>query len=104
MCHICVKGFLDSNFNQVVTDQNINFTRICPKFDILLENVFFFFFTIYGKKEIEQPFPPYKFCDRNIFSFPGDILLIFADWKQFRCYIFTFVLDVRKEKNTYLIS
>ena len=32
MCHICAKGFLDSNFNQAVIDKISNFQDIDPDF------------------------------------------------------------------------
>ena len=32
MCHICAKGFLDSNFNQAVTDKISNFHEIASNF------------------------------------------------------------------------
>ena len=31
-CHICAKGFLDSNFNQAVIDKISNFHEIAPNF------------------------------------------------------------------------
>ena len=32
MCHICAKGFLDSNLNQAVIDKISNFQEIAPNF------------------------------------------------------------------------
>ena len=32
MCHICAKGFLDSNFNQAVIDKISIFHEIAPNF------------------------------------------------------------------------
>ena len=31
-CHICAKGFLDSNFNKAVIDKISNFYKIAPNF------------------------------------------------------------------------
>ena len=41
MCHICAKGFLDSNFNEAVIDKNIHFSRKCPKFLIFTQIINF---------------------------------------------------------------
>ena len=30
MCHTCAKGFLDSNFDEAVTDKISNFNEIVP--------------------------------------------------------------------------
>ena len=32
MCHICAKGFLDSNFNEAVIDKISNFQEIAQNF------------------------------------------------------------------------
>ena len=32
MCHICAEGFLDSNFNEAVTDKISIFHKIAPNF------------------------------------------------------------------------
>ena len=32
MCHICAKGFLDSNFNQAILDKISDFHKIAPNF------------------------------------------------------------------------
>ena len=32
MCHICAKGYLDSNFNKAVIDKISNFHEIAPNF------------------------------------------------------------------------
>ena len=32
MCHICAKGFLDSNFYEAVIDKISNFHEIAPNF------------------------------------------------------------------------
>ena len=32
MCHICRKGFLDSNFNEAVIEKLSNFHEIAPNF------------------------------------------------------------------------
>ena len=39
MCHICAKGFLDSNINQEVINKISNFHEIAPNFIQLLSNL-----------------------------------------------------------------
>ena len=41
MCHICAKGFLDSNFNQAVIDKISNFQDIDPNFTYSQKSYFF---------------------------------------------------------------
>ena len=47
-CHVCAKGFLDSNFNEAVIDKVSNFHEIAPKFtysqkSYFLSTIGFFF-------------------------------------------------------------
>ena len=37
MCHSCLKGFLDLNFNQTGMDKMSIFSRNCPKFHIFTQ-------------------------------------------------------------------
>ena len=37
ICHICAKGFLDSNFNKAVIDKISNFHEIAPNFTYSLK-------------------------------------------------------------------
>ena len=39
MGHMCAKEFLDLNFNEVVIDKNIHFSRNGPKFHIITKIV-----------------------------------------------------------------
>ena len=45
MGHICGKGFLDSNFNEVVIDKISNFREIAPNFTYSQKSLFIEFFT-----------------------------------------------------------
>ena len=38
MCHICAKGYLDSNLNKAVIDKVSNFNEIAPNFTYLLKS------------------------------------------------------------------
>ena len=48
MCHICAKGFLDSNLNEAVIDKMSNFHEIAPNFTyphkIIIFNLWLEFF------------------------------------------------------------
>ena len=63
-------------------DQNINFSRNFPKFDmnVLIKKCIFYSIL----KEIYRPFPPYRFLGRNIFSLSENLFLVFASFESLK--------------------
>ena len=62
MCHVCAKGFLDSNFNEAVIDKISVFQEIAPNFTYLQKSQFF----KYNWNFLDQLLLPYKFYGRSM--------------------------------------
>ena len=71
MCHICVKGFLDSNFNQAVIDKILIFHKIAPHSTFSQKSYFF----KYKWNFLDKLLLPYKFYGRDM---KGKYFFIFA--------------------------
>ena len=73
---ICVAYLLKGCLVRILTKQ-ID-TKKCLKFDILLQIVFFFFFFLNFWEEIKQFIFLHRFWDRDILSFPENLISMFA--------------------------
>ena len=87
MCHVCAKGYLDSNFNQAVIAKISIFHEIAPNFTYSQKSLFF----KYNWNFFDQLLLPYKFYGRDTV---GMLFFIFAS-----CEPLTVIAACKEEKN-----
>ena len=61
-CHICAKGFLDTNFNQAVIDKISIFHEIAPNYTYSQKSLLL----KYNRNFLDQLLLPYKFHGKDM--------------------------------------